>query len=67
MSRSYGPAGVANFVVPGRKPCFHLTPPLREVAHPMLEAPPFWNRPDWKADTIVFPTAKVSGSTWVRW
>src|SRR5712692_4415866 len=33
----------------------------------MSDAPPLWNRPTWKVDTMVDPNEKVSGSTWVRW
>ena len=49
----------------GRKPWNHVFPRLVEVAKPMSEAPPSKNRPDSKAETIVFPNANVSGSTWV--
>src|SRR5260370_41879862 len=60
------PDGVAKGVVPGRKPLVKLLPPLVEVAKPMSEAPPLKKRPTWKAETIVEPKAKVSGSTSVR-
>src|SRR2546425_71847 len=32
----------------------------------MLEAPPFQKRPTWKAETIVWPQPKLSGSSSVR-
>jgi hypothetical protein len=35
-------------------------------AQPMLADPPPGTRPSWKADTIVLPATKVSGSTSVR-
>src|SRR6266496_6374136 len=57
------PVGVEKGVVPGRKPLVKLFPPLVDVAKPMSEAPPLKKRPTWKADTIVEPKAKVSGST----
>src|SRR5712691_10303744 len=57
------PAGVAKTVLDGRKPEVHFFPPLVEVAKPMLEAPPLKKRPTWKAETMVEPKAKVSGST----
>src|SRR6266545_4830008 len=50
-------------VVAGRKPCRQVLPPLREVAQPMLAAAPMNTRPTWKADTMVDPAAKESGST----
>src|SRR2546423_1105323 len=61
------PGGVAKSVDPGRKRRVHVFPPLVEVAQPMFEAPPLKNRPDWKAETTVFPNVNVSGSTWVLW
>src|SRR5438128_669409 len=57
------PGGVAKTVLDGRKPLVKLFPPLVEVANPMLEAPPLKKRPTWKAETMVEPKAKVSGST----
>src|SRR5436309_15821829 len=63
LARRYGPGGVELTVVPGRKPAVQLFPPLVEVANPMLEAPPLKKRPTWKAETMVEPKAKVSGST----
>src|SRR6266571_4445766 len=57
------PGGVAKTVLDGRKPLVKLLPPLVEVANPMLEAPPLKKRPTWKAETMVEPKAKVSGST----
>src|SRR5579859_3325554 len=53
LARAYGPGGVALSVVPGRKPCVKVVPPLIDVAKPMLEAPPLKKRPTWKAETIV--------------
>src|SRR5712691_8524344 len=55
--------GVEKGVVPGRKSCLKLLPPVLEVANPMAEAPPLKKRPTWKAETKVEPEAKVSGST----
>src|SRR3954471_4538418 len=51
--------------MPGRKPCVQLAPLLVDVAQPMLELPPWESgkRPTWKAETIVLPNVKVSGST----
>src|SRR5436305_12002751 len=57
------PGGVAKTVVAGKKPAVQLLPPLVEVANPILEAPPLKKRPTWKAETMVEPKAKVSGST----
>src|SRR5690349_5915418 len=57
------PGGVAKVVVSGRKPGVQLLPPLVEVAKPMLEDPPSKKRPTWKAETMVEPKEKVSGST----
>ena len=62
----YGPAGLATVVVPGRKPLVQVAPLLAERAQPMLADPPPKIRPTWKADTIVDPKLKVSGSTSVR-
>src|SRR6266702_3305214 len=55
--------GVEKGVVSGRKPEVQSFPPLVEVAKPMLEAPPLKKRPTWKAETMVEPETKVSGST----
>jgi hypothetical protein len=33
----------------------------------MLEAPQWYERPDWKTLTTVEPKANESGSTWVLW
>src|SRR6266700_7416300 len=63
LARRYGPGGVELTVVPGRKPAVQLFPPLVDVAKPMFEAPPLKKRPTWKAETMVLPEAKVSGST----
>src|SRR5260370_38586624 len=63
LARRYGPGGDELTVVPGKKPFLKLFPPLLEVAKPMAEAPPLKKRPTWKADTMVLPKAKVSGST----
>src|SRR5207248_5049003 len=61
------PHGPPEFpVVAGRNPWVQVRPPLFEVAKPMFEAPPPNTRPTWKAETIVLPKAKVSGSTSVR-
>jgi hypothetical protein len=38
-----------------------------ETAKPVLVAPPLKKRPTWKAETIVWPKANVSGSTSVLW
>src|SRR5260221_14394287 len=57
------PAGVAKTVVPGRKPFLKVLPLLGDVAKPMLEPPPSKKRPTWKAETMVEPEDKVSGST----
>src|SRR6266852_8736232 len=57
------PGGVALTVLDGMKPWVQVSPPLVEVAKPMLEAPPLKKRPTWKAETIILPEAKVSGST----
>ena len=54
------------FVIPVRKPLVNVLPPSVEVAKPISEAPPLKKRPTWKAETIVEPKAKVSGSTSVR-
>ena len=62
------PHGPPEFpVVAGRNPFVHVAPPSIEVAHPMFDDPPSWNRPVWNAETIVFPAANVSGSTCVAW
>ena len=45
------------------KPRFQVRPRSREVAKPMLRAPPSKIRPTWKTATTVFPEAKESGST----
>ena len=63
LARGYGPAGVANTVVPGKKPAVHELPLLVDVAKPMLLAPPLKKRPTWKAATIVDPDDRVSGSS----
>src|SRR3989442_10600779 len=57
------PGGVEKGVVPGRKPWLKLLPPSVDVAKPMLEPPPSKKRPTWKAETMVEPEDKVSGST----
>src|SRR5215211_5516035 len=49
--------------MPGRKPFVQVPPPSADRAQPMLEDPPSKKRPTWKAETIVDPAAKVSGST----
>src|SRR5207248_8952736 len=70
LMRSYGPAGVAKTVVPGRKPGVPQLPPLLvEVAKPMSQLPPSETRPTWKAATMVAVAAfeNVSGSTSVWW
>ncbi len=45
----------------------NFAPLLVEVEKPMSDAPPLWNRPTWKVETMVDPNEKVSGSTCVRW
>ena len=40
-----------------------MAPLLVDVAQPPLAAPPSRYRPTWNAATIVFPKAKLSGST----
>src|SRR5216117_2901503 len=50
----------------GRNPCVQVAPPLMDVAKPMLDDPPPDTRPTWKAETMVLPEEKVSGSTSVR-
>ena len=62
-----GPGGVEKVVKPGRKPLTKVFPPSVEVAKPILLAPPFQKRPTWKAETMMWPKAKVSGSTSVWW
>src|SRR3989442_15654856 len=57
------PGGVAKTVLDGRKPLVNFLPPLVEVAKPMSEAPPLKKRPTWKAETMVEPEDRVSGST----
>src|SRR2546430_2159374 len=61
------PGGAAYTVDRGKNPCVQVRPPLVEVAHPMLEAPPSKKRPVWRAETTVSPKVNVSGSTWVLW
>ena len=60
------PGGLATVVVPGRKPLVQVAPLLAERAQPMLADPPPKTRPTWKAEMIVEPKLKVSGSTSVR-
>jgi len=51
-------------VSPGRKyGVAHVAPPSVERVTPMSVAPPSKKRPTWKAETIVAPLEKVSGST----
>ena len=55
---------------PGRShargsPSATICPASVEVAQPIPAAPPSTRRPDWKAVTIVEPTARLSGSTCV--
>ena len=50
-------------VMPGRNPLVQVAPPLVEVAQPMLADPPPKTRPTWKAETMMDPKLKVSGST----
>ena len=54
------------FVIHVRNALLNVLPPSVEVAKPISEEPPLKKRPTWKADTIVEPNAKVSGSTSVR-
>src|ERR671926_97868 len=56
------PAGVVNFVIPGRVPLVHETPLFVEVDHPMPDDPPSKKRPLCTAATIVEPKENVSGS-----
>src|SRR5712692_1773690 len=51
--------------MPGRKPWVQVAPLLVDVAHPIFELPPCESgkRPTWKAETMVEPKEKVSGST----
>src|SRR5438874_5994315 len=65
LARSYGPAGEELAVSDGRNPLLHVAPASFDVAQPMSELPPSVKRPDWNAETIVFPDANVSGSTCV--
>ena len=57
------PVGFATPVVPGRNPLVQFWPPSTEAAQPMLADPPPKTRPTWKAEMIVEPKLKVSGST----
>ncbi len=66
--RSYGPGGVAKWVVPGSRPGVPQLPPLLvDVAKPMSQLPPSKTRPTWKEATMVEPLENVSGSTSVWW
>ena len=60
------PGGVATAVVAGRNPLVQVAPLSADVPQPMLAAPPPKTRPTWKAETMVLPATKVSGSTSVR-
>jgi hypothetical protein len=49
--------------VPVRKPFVKLLPPLMDVAKPILDEPPLKNQPTCKAETMMEPKARVTGST----
>src|SRR3954470_12304906 len=53
--------------MPGSRPLVQFAPLSVEIAYPIAHAPPSEIRPTWKAETIVAPFAKVSGSTSVLW
>ena len=63
LARGSAPGCGESEVMPGRSPDRQWLPASADVATPIAVAPPFSIRPTWNTATIVFPKAKLSGST----